>query len=307
MSNWRVISTAEQGSDEWLEARRGGIGGSDVAAVVGANPWRTPLEVWLDKTGQMPREGKTNERMGWGHRLEPVIREHYAAQRQRTWVDEVPGVLAHPSVTIAQASLDGLVNAESGQWGLEVKTTGQTWDRPPDMYLLQVTWYMAVTGLPKFDIAVLSRGQEYSEFTVERDDRLCDDLLGYADEWWTQHVVAGTMPDPDLVRDRDLLARLWTPDVAADPVVIPDDLAARLRDSKATANAAKTDYEVACAEVQALMREAVAAVDEAGDRIATWNPTKGRTTINRAALKADGRLDKYTLTGEPGRTFRVSL
>lgn len=64
---------------------------------------------------------------------------------------------------------------------------------------------------------------------------------------------------------------------------------------------------MACAEVQALMREAVAAVDEAGDRIATWNPTKGRTTINRAALKADGRLDKYTLTGEPGRTFRVSL
>ena len=49
---YTVVTTAAQGSDEWLDARRNGIGGSDVAAVLGANPWRTPLEVWLSKTGQ---------------------------------------------------------------------------------------------------------------------------------------------------------------------------------------------------------------------------------------------------------------
>ncbi len=304
---YTVVTTAAQGSDEWLDARRNGIGGSDVAAVVGANPWRTPLEVWLDKTGQMPREGKTNERMGWGHRLEPVIREHYAAQRQRTWVDEVPGVLAHPSVTIAQASLDGLVNAESGQWGLEVKTTGQTWDRPPDMYLLQVTWYMAVTGLPKFDIAVLSRGQEYSEFTVERDDRLCDDLLGYADEWWTQHVVAGTMPDPDLVRDRDLLPRLWPPDPDAEPVVFDMALATRLRDAKAAMNAARTDFELVAAEAQAAMREATAAVDPSGTKVASWSGTKAIRRVDTKSLREAGLYEQYSLVGLPGRSFRVSL
>lgn len=307
MNGYTVVTDAPQGSDEWLQARRGGIGGSDVAAVLGMNPWRSPIEVWLDKTGQAA--GFTgNERTEWGHKLEPVVRAHYAALRPRAWVDEVPGVLAHPDIPIARASLDGLVNDADGQRILEVKCTAQSWDQPPDMYLWQAIWYMAVTGLPAVDFAVLTRGNTYTEYTVDRpDDAVCTDLLTTVDDWWAAHVLAGAMPDVDVVRDRDLLARLWTPDVAADPVVIPDDLAARLRDSKATANAAKTDYEVACAEVQALMREAVAAVDEAGDRIATWNPTKGRTTINRAALKADGRLDKYTLTGEPGRTFRVSL
>jgi len=303
---YTVVTTAAQGSDEWLDARRNGIGGSDVAAVLGANPWRTPLEVWLSKTGQ----GETftgSEKADWGHRLEPVVRDHYASLHPHWWVDEVPGVLAHPDVPIAMASLDGLVNAKEGQHGLEVKTTGQSWDRPPDMYLYQVAWYMAVTGLPRFDFAVLTRGQQYAEYTVERDDRLCTDMLTYVDDWWTTYVMAGQMPDPDLVRDRDLLPRLWEPDVALEPVTLDTALIDRLRDAKAALAAAKTDYEVTAAEVQAQMREAVAAVDAAGDKVASWSPTKGRTTVDTAALKADGLFDKYSMTGEPGRTFRVSL
>ena len=303
---YTVVSTAPQGSAEWLDVRRQGIGGSDVAAVLGMNPYRSPLDVWLSKT----RDEDTftgNERTEWGSRLEPVVREHYAAQHPRWWVDEVPGVLAHPDVPIAQASLDGLVNAKEGQHGLEVKCTAQSWDRPPDYYLMQVLWYMAVTDLPRFDFAVLTRGNEYAEFTVERDEGICEYLLSEVDDWWAVHVAGGQMPDPDLVRDRDLLARLWEPDVTLPPVTLDTDLVTRLRDAKAAMNAAKTDYELAAAEVQAQMRESVAAVDAAGDKVASWSPVKPRRTVDTAAMKAAGIYDEFTMIGQPGRSFRVAL
>ena len=302
---YTVVTTAAQGSDEWLDARRNGIGGSDVAAVLGANPWRTPLEVWLSKTGQ----GETftgSEKADWGHRLEPVVRDHYASLHPHWWVDEVPGVLAHPDVPIAMASLDGLVNAKEGQHGLEVKTTGQSWDRPPDMYLFQVAWYQAVTGLPRFDFAVLARGQQYSEYTVERDDRLCEDLLTFVPEWWERHVVGGEMPDPDLVRDRHLLPRLWTADEKREPVVLDSALADRLRDAKAAMNATRTDFEIVAAEVQSAMQESTVAVDSGGTKVATWVGTKARRSVDTARMKEAGIYDEYTMLGQPGRQFRVA-
>ena len=46
---------------EWLKARRGGIGGSDVAACLGLNPWRTPVQVWEDKTGRAEHSVQTEK------------------------------------------------------------------------------------------------------------------------------------------------------------------------------------------------------------------------------------------------------
>ena len=56
----------------WLEGRRTGIGGSDVAAVLGLNPWKTPLDVWNDKLGLSEDKGMT-EPAYWGTVLEDTV------------------------------------------------------------------------------------------------------------------------------------------------------------------------------------------------------------------------------------------
>lgn len=307
MNGYKIISTAPQGSDEWLQARKGGIGGSDVGALLGVNPWRSALDVWRDKVG-MDEGFAGNQRTEWGHRLEPVVRAHYADTHPRTWVDEVPGVLAHPDIPEARASLDGLVNDTDGQRILEIKCTGQSWDQPPDSHVMQVMWYMAVTGIPVADIAVLTRGNDYREFVVEYDPALGNMMLAAVQEWWTLHILAGVMPEVDPVRDRDRLADLWTPDPTLPAAVVGHDLAAQLRDAKAAAAAAKTDLEVVTAQVQIAMQCATAAVDPDGEAVAKWVGSKGRESIDTKALAAvlPDVAAKFMRTGKPGRRFTVN-
>lgn len=63
----------------WLEERRKGIGGSDVAAVLGLNPYRTPLDLWEDKTGKA-EELPQSESAYWGTALEDVVAHEFSTR-----------------------------------------------------------------------------------------------------------------------------------------------------------------------------------------------------------------------------------
>ena len=86
LTNCKVYSTASQADDEaaWLRARARGIGGSDVGAICGVSPFTSARQIYLNKTGQFPDALKpgdaAQERMRFGHLLEPVVAEEYAAR-----------------------------------------------------------------------------------------------------------------------------------------------------------------------------------------------------------------------------------
>lgn len=63
--------------EQWLNLRRRGIGGSDASVVLGVNPYRSVLELWLDKTKQLEPEESTIEAAYWGQVLEPVVRDEF--------------------------------------------------------------------------------------------------------------------------------------------------------------------------------------------------------------------------------------
>lgn len=76
---------------QWLEGRRRGIGGSDVAAVLQLSPWRTPLDVWNDKLGLSPEHEMTSS-LYWGTTLEQVVAKRVREQNRLQTAKRQPPV-----------------------------------------------------------------------------------------------------------------------------------------------------------------------------------------------------------------------
>lgn len=96
----RLISTKALPREDWLNVRRQGIGSSDAAAAVGLNPYKSQLELWLEKTGRdglLPKTDPLDEESPayWGNILEPIVAAHYT-RRSGNRVRRINAVLQHP-------------------------------------------------------------------------------------------------------------------------------------------------------------------------------------------------------------------
>lgn len=288
----------------WLEQRRLGIGGSDVAPILGLSKWRTPLDVYLDKRGE-GHEDQDNEPMLWGRALEPVIRQQYADRTGRTVL--VPDrMLVHPQHGFMIANVDGLTedrrvfeakNARSGQgWG-EPGT-----DEIPEAYYLQTQHYLAVTTYTVADIAVLIGGSDFRIYHVEADTGLQADMIEAEAAFW-QRVLDGTPPDP--VSFTDAVQR-YGRSAAVGAVEADAEVLAAHRKLVGIRHAL-AQLEEQEAEQKAVL---VRALGEAGDTLvangrtlATWKLAKAPQRFDTTRFKAShpDLYSQFTAAGEPSR------
>ena len=189
------------GDDGWLEQRTKGIGGSDVAAIMGLSPWRTPAEVWLEKTGRAePQDLSDRPHVRRGVDLEGFVGERFKAAHKGMAVRRVNAICQSIERPWAQASLDYEVR-DGGSWGvLEIKTSRNDadWtDGIPVYYMTQVQHYLSVTGRDFAWVAVQFDSDwlwEYREYRIERDE---DDIAAIdktVDTFWNDYVLTDTMP-----------------------------------------------------------------------------------------------------------------
>lgn len=197
---------ADATNAEWLAARRCGIGGSDVAGVLGVSRYTGPTGVYYDKLGVLPDED--NAAMEWGRRLEAAVRLKFADEHPEFHVTEGPGLVAHPDRPWQLATIDGLAAETEGGAPValvEVKTGragADDWgdeltDEVPLPYVCQVMWYLDVYGLPGGFLAVLLDGRDYREYVIEYDVALAAKLRAHCFAFWRDHVRAGVPPQPD--------------------------------------------------------------------------------------------------------------
>jgi len=212
--------------EEWLEARRKGIGGSDAAAVCGLNPYKSPLEVYLEKIGEIdPPED--NEAMYWGRKLEDIVAQEFS-ERTGLKVRRVNSILQHKEVPFMLANLDRvIVGNDEGPGVLECKTSSafklKDWEEVPLMYQLQVYHYLAVTGYKYAYLAVLIGGRIFKTFRLDRDEEIIANLIKIESDFWHNHVLAGVMPEPDGNKtSTELLSKLY-PESNAQTIVLEDD------------------------------------------------------------------------------------
>lgn len=219
----RLLLPSGVPEDVWREARKQGIGGSDVAAILGMDGHGGALRVWLEKTGQAPaeRDRRLDRAARRGHALEGLVAEFFAEESGLTVLGS-PGTLQHVDHPHWIANPDRLTvapdkHARDELGVLECKT--RTWrsarvenwrgDQAPDGPALQAHWYMTVTGYQFAYVAGLI-DDDLEFFRLERDDELSGLLADAVDRFWHDHVVAGLPPKPDgSGATTELLARLW--------------------------------------------------------------------------------------------------
>ena len=193
-----LTSTVDLLYKDWLEFRRLGIGGSDASVVCGINKYKSPIELFMEKTGQMPHQ-EAGEAAYWGTMLEGVVRAEFT-KRTGIEVELVNEILQSETHPFMLANLDGKCqHPEYGDCVFEAKTASaylaDAWeDAIPEPYLLQVQHYMAVTGYKGAYVAVLIGGNTFKWMFIERDEELISMLIQLEAEFWD--MVQSNTPPP---------------------------------------------------------------------------------------------------------------
>lgn len=184
--------------DEWLQARRTGIGGSEIAAVLGEARWGDAGTVYAAKVAPVEDE-ESREWLEWGLRQEPVILEAYASPRyaNRPRTDRDGRLLRSKEHPWAVCTLDGWTHRCVKRMPFEIKIDrwGDDWvDGVPSHYDLQLQHQMLVTGAEAASIACLIGGSKLVWADVERDERTIRKIIHAGESFW-RRVEARDMPD----------------------------------------------------------------------------------------------------------------
>lgn len=162
--------------------RRLGIGGSDIPIIFGLSNYKTPLELYLDKTGSVPLIETENDFVYWGNQLEPLVTKWFCDKHQVTV--NTPDTIFDFARPYLRANVDGIIK----EWNavLEIKTRAgfQPLDELPINYLLQVAFYCHVTDLDKAYIAVF-QNHTVKEFVYNRDYAIENPIIAKCDEFWS--------------------------------------------------------------------------------------------------------------------------
>ncbi len=183
------------------------LGGSDVAAILGISPWRTPLDVYLDKI--QPRADETDPQrlrvLNRGKRMEPYVIDLLAEETGLTIVRRGERYV-DPELSFVAAEIDA--EADSGE-NIEIKTTSpfkakewgeQQTDEIPLHYAAQAMHGLMVTDRQVCVFGVLIGGDDFRIYKIERDDATIAAIRAKEIEFWSR-IQSRTPPEPSNVSD----------------------------------------------------------------------------------------------------------
>jgi putative phage-type endonuclease len=286
---------------EFLQRRKSGIGGSDVAAVLGVSKWKTAFELYQDKTSDIV-DVEESDILHFGNILEQVVANEFS-RRNNVKVQKRNSLYRHQDFPELIANIDRYV---VGGAILECKTCsawaqgkfGKAGDEIPDEYQLQIQHYMYVTGIREAYLAVLIGGNEYRQFEIPYHADLAEFAASQCVAFWRNNVLKGIPPAPT---SRDQLTDYYIAESGATITATPH--IQTLIDEYKILKADKKECESRMDEVKFAIQEFAGnnelILNPTGDIIATWKQGKDRATVNWKALCEDHgiteeEIAKYT-------------
>ena len=281
-----------------------GLGGSDVAAALGLSPFKTPLQLWAEKR-KLPSASVSDDalHLRLGHHLEPFIAAEFERQ-SGLQTHTVSEAFVHPDYPMFYGHIDRFVTPRgealwSSEGALQTDTllecksaqlfARHQWgeagsDQMPAAYLLQVIWYLALTGCKRAVVAVLLGNQRVDCYEVLRDETLEAMVLAKAKRFWDEHVLNGVPPEPIDLND----VKLLYPE-SSDQVCEASDELLHVIEQLHSMQRSLTEQE---GKVQLLRQQIQSAMGEAsslsyrGEVLATWKQARASERVDLHALQA---------------------
>lgn len=196
--------------EEWLKTRESGIGSSEVATVVGLNPWETPYQLWRRKRGlDAPKE--ENFAMKAGHYLEDAVAQFWQDETGQDVIKSSAGdwLIVNNDKPYLRVSPDrtywlaGKTRNNANKGILECKTTQLSIDPNdiPKHWFCQVMYQLGVAELTHGSLAWLSSGREFGYKDLKFVPSFYEWLVEEVDKFWHENVIGGVEPSAVSVKD----------------------------------------------------------------------------------------------------------
>jgi putative phage-type endonuclease len=306
MHSVSLVSTKSIDHDEWLRWRRTGVSGSDAAAIIGLDRYRSAFDVYADKIGLKP-EQPDNEAMRQGRDLEQYVAKRFMEATGKK-VRRRNAILQHPEHHWMLGNIDRWVVGENA--GLECKTTSvlnrakfSQGEFPPNYYV-QCVHYMAVTGAERWYLAVLVLNKAFHVFTIERDENEIQALVATEKDFWENHIMKQIPPAPDGSESTsELLKQMFPEAKEREEVALYGheekiqqylELDARVKELTQERDAIKQELQLALADAE---------IGRAQGYVVEWK-NQTRQTLDTARLKKE-QVEIYQQYLKPAQTVRM--
>lgn len=285
---------------EWLTLRMEGIGSSEVASILGLNPFQTPYQLWRKKTGQ-DAPSTENVAMRRGHWCEDAVAQYFGETTKheiikRSITDwlirdvDKPYLQVSPDRTYWLAS-DGVKHgkfAEANKGILECKTTNLSVDPDniPVHWFCQLQYQLGVAGYKKGALAWMSRGFQFGHVEIEHDEGFFAWLVEKVDAFWNDNILGGK--EPAAINAQDIICKFARHTdgkcANADDEIYQHYLDVRkVKEEIAALEDRKAQIEE---EIKLHMADAEALIYQ-GDTLATWKSPKESMKFDEKAFKAE--------------------
>jgi len=288
-------------TDAQKQIRFQGIGGSDVAAMLGLSPWRTPMSLYLEKVNHLVDENQ-NLFMELGHDLEPIVAKYFEKKTNKK-CELAEETIIHPEFKFMLANVDRRIADENAL--LECKATGELtkskgWgdegtDEMPQHYLLQIAHYAMVCNVEIVYLAAMSWGREVKIYTYQRNHKLEAKLLQREKDFWLNHIEKRIPPAPTNLED---VKAFWA-DAGMGKILSADKAIEDSWEKMSVINKQIKELEKQKEELQFRLCEAIQdneiVKDAAGKVLITWkNRSNNRFDVTAFKKEHPDLFDKFT-------------
>ena len=288
---------------EQLQIRKQGIGGSEVASVLGIDPFGSPYGVWMAKTGRsnVNVENKYTEA---GRILEDAVAQYFAIKTGYKDLENPCKTFTHPNYSFAKGSPDRIITTMPGI--LECKTTQRHHEDPPLNWFCQLQWYLGVMQMDKGAIAWLERGIDFQFREYQFDDAFFTWMIGEVEKFWNENVLKDIAPDPVRVED---VEKIYSRHTDGKVVIAGDDMLMNvneLTEIRANIKALEQREDEIVKKIKMYMLDAETMMYK-NDRLVTWKTSKPSKKFDADAFAEEnpGLYQKYLVEKEGSRRFLV--